>query len=144
MKHNNSKYVLGHKITPVEVSGNYDLVLGETSSQVPGPPPHNHLKLDEVFIVIKGEMEFIINGKVKIAKAGDSIDLPRETIHTFRNASDSTCTWINIHSPKGFMNFFNDMGIPIDQDDAMKKSIDKSIIDRVMLTAKNYDMHIKI
>lgn len=139
-----SIYVLGHKITARDVSGDYDLVLGETAAQVSGPPPHNHLGLDEVFLVTEGEMEFIINGVPRILKQGDSVDLPRGTVHTFRNASDSMCTWINIHSPKGFISFFEDMGISSEEENAFLKSVDKSIIDRVIKTAADYDMHIKV
>jgi mannose-6-phosphate isomerase-like protein (cupin superfamily) len=136
------KWVIGHKITPVEVSGNYDMVLGETPGNIPGPPPHKHLGFDEVFLVTKGEMEFVINGESKTIKSGESVDLPRGTVHTFSNKSESECTWINIHSPKGFLSFFEDLGIPIDEEDAMAKSFDKPAIDKVMDTAANYDMHI--
>jgi len=136
------KWVVGHKITPIEVSGNYDMVLGETPGHVPGPPPHKHLGFEEVFFVVKGEMEFLINGVPRTVKAGESIDLPHGTVHTFSNTSDSECTWINIHSPKGFLSFFEDLGIPIGEQDAMEKSIGKPIIDKVMATAANYDMHI--
>lgn len=139
-----SKYVLGHKITPMEVSGDYDLVLGETPAHVPGPPPHNHLNLDEVFLVTEGEMEFIIDGSPSIVKAGQSVNLPKGTVHTFRNASDAKCTWVNIHSPKGFLSFFEDLGIPVEEQESMKRSVDEAVIEKVMQTAANYDMHIKI
>ena len=144
MKNIISKYVLGHRITPMEVSGDYDLVIGETPSQVPGPPPHNHLGLDEVFLVTEGEMEFIINGLPRTLRAGEFVDLPRGTVHTFRNVSDSKCSWINIHSPKGFLSFFEDLGIPTDEENALNRSVDKLVIDRVMETAADYDMHIKL
>ena len=128
----------------MEVSGDYDLVIGETPAQVPGPPPHNHLSLDEVFLVTEGEMEFVIDGTPTTIKAGESVNLPRGTVHTFRNSSDAKCTWVNIHSPKGFLAFFEDLGISTDEQDAMRRSVDKSIIDRVMSTAADYDMHIKL
>ena len=139
-----SKYVLGHKITAMEVSGDYDMVLGETPAKVGGPPPHNHHSLDEVFLVTEGEMEFIVNGESKILKAGDSVDLPRGTVHTFRNNSDSKCTWVNVHSPKGFLSFFEDLGISTDEVDALERSVGQSTIDRVMKTAADYDMHIQL
>ena len=58
-----SKWVLGHKITPQTVTGDLDLVIGETPSNTPGPPPHYHNAYHEVFLVTEGEMEFVINGK---------------------------------------------------------------------------------
>ena len=144
MNNTESKYVLGHKITTMKVSGDYDLVLGETPAQVSGPPPHMHLGFQEVFLVTEGQMEFVINGKPITLQAGESVDLPHGAVHTFRNTSNSKCTWINIHSPKGFLSFFEDFGISADEQDALRRSVDKSIIDRVMQTAADYDMHIKL
>ncbi len=144
MKENSNLWVLGHKISPVEVSGNYDMVIGETAPNIPGPPPHFHSELNELFMVLEGEMEFLINGALKKVRQGESVDLPPNVVHTFKNAGTSTCKWINIHSPKGFLSFFEEMGIPESESEAMKKSVDESIINKVMQTAADYDMHIKL
>ena len=144
MKGNNKLWVLGHRISPVRVSGNYDMVMGETAPNVQGPPPHFHSGLNELFMVLEGEMEFLINGEPKKIKQGESVDLPPNVVHTFNNAGTSTCKWINIHSPKGFLSFFEEMGIPENEPEAEKKSVDESIINKVMQTAADYDMHIKL
>ncbi|WP_367390598.1 cupin domain-containing protein [Lewinella sp. LCG006] len=137
-------WVLGHKISPIEVSGNYDMVIGETPGNVPGPPPHIHNGFTELFLVIEGEMEFMVNGVTQVVKQGESVNLPVGALHTFSNSSSSSCKWINVHSPKGFLSFFQEMGIPTTKEEAMKKSIDKSIIDKVIAEAANYDMHIQM
>ena len=144
MANNDKLWVLGHRITPVKVSGNYDMVIGETGPNVPGPPPHYHAKMNEVFMVIDGGMEFMVNGKVTHLKTGDSIDLPFNAVHTFKNVGAVPCKWINIHSPKGFLSFFEDMGISEDETDALLKSVDSKLIERVMKEAVNYDMHITV
>ena len=144
MKNKSDMWVLGHKISPIEVSGDYDMVLGETGPKVPGPPPHYHSKMHELFVVLEGEMEFMINGEIKTVGQGESVDLPENTIHTFNNKGDSPCKWINVHSPKGFLSFFEEMGIPATEDDAIRKSIDDTIINKVMAEAASYDMHIKV
>lgn len=144
MKENNNLWVLGHKISPVEVSGNYDMVIGETPPNVPGPPPHYHSGLNELFMVLEGEMEFMINGEIKKVTQGKSVDLQPNVVHTFKNVGTSTCKWVNIHSPKGFLSFFEEMGIPEGEPDAIKKSVDESIINKVMQTASDFDMHIKL
>lgn len=144
MKENNNLWVLGHKISPIKVSGNYDMVIGETAPNVPGPPPHFHTALNEVFMVLEGEMEFLVNGETKTIHQGESVDLPPNVVHTFNNAGSSTCKWLNIHSPKGFLSFFEEMGISENDSDAIKKSIDESIINKVIETAANYDMHIQL
>lgn len=144
MEDNTSVWVLGHRIKNVPVSGNFDMVQGETPPGVPGPPPHYHTGYSETFLVTEGEMEFIINGEAKTVTTGQSVDLPVNTIHTFRNAGNQTCKWVNIHSPKGFLSFFNTFGVKESEENALKKSIDESIIEKVMNTAPNFDMHIKI
>jgi len=118
--------------------------MGETPAGTPGPPPHHHENLSEVFIVTEGQMDFVVNGDKKTIKAGEVVDLPVNTIHTFGNNSDQPCKWINIHSPKGFWSFFKDMGIDSNEENAVMKSVDESIINKVMATAADYDMLIDV
>jgi quercetin dioxygenase-like cupin family protein len=144
MKFNNTKWVLGHKVTPHETTGNYDLMVAETPPRVQGPPPHFHNSYKESFLIIEGEMEFFVNGTTKIVRAGESVDIPPKTLHTFSNKSDKLCKWVNIHSPKGFRNFFEEMGIPENEANAAEKSLDSGIINKVMATASEFDMIIKV
>ncbi len=144
MKNDKKLWVLGHHISPQKISGNYDMVIGETPPNVPGPPPHFHTKYNELFLVLEGEMEFVTDGKVKRVKKNESIDLPPNVLHTFKNAGSSTCKWVNIHSPKGFLSFFEDMGVSASEPEAMNKSADEAIIQKVIHEAANYDMHIKL
>ncbi|MEX0290042.1 MAG: cupin domain-containing protein [Flavobacteriaceae bacterium] len=140
----NTKWVLGHKVTPHDTSGNYDLMVAETPPFVGGPPPHLHHSYKESFLIIEGEMEFFINGEFKVVKAGESIDIPPKTLHTFGNKSDQTCKWVNIHSPKGFRDFFEKMGVPENEEDAQVKSIAPEIVKSVVETAADFDMIIKV
>jgi glyoxylate utilization-related uncharacterized protein len=93
-----------------------------------------------VFVVIEGMMEFRLNGEVIVLKQGQSINLPPKTVHTFSNNSNKTCKWINIHSPKGFLNFFKNLGVSEKEEQAELKSVSSKIIKEVMATAADYDM----
>ena len=135
-----TKWVLGHKITPQTVTGDFDLVIGETPSRVKGPPPHHHNFYHEVFLVLEGEMEFMLNGEVLVIKQGQSINLPPKTVHTFSNNSDELCKWVNIHSPKGFSKFFENLGVSEKEEQAEIKSLSPKIIQEVIKTASFYDM----
>ena len=137
-------WVLGHKICPLDVSGDYDMVMGETPPNTPGPPSHYHNGFNELFLVLEGEMEFVVNGELNTIKKGEAVDLPPRTVHTFINKADGSCRWINVHSPKGFLQFFKEMGIPAEEANAMKKSVDESIIKKVMEKAIEHDMHIQM
>ncbi|MEM1001749.1 MAG: cupin domain-containing protein [Bacteroidota bacterium] len=144
MDSSNTKWVLGHKITPHETSGDYDLMVAETPPNVPGPPPHLHNAYKESFLIIEGELEFFIDGKTRVVKAGESVDVPPKTLHTFNNKSDQPCKWVNIHSPKGFRKFFDELGIPENEDNAIEKSIAESVLNKVITAAADYDMIIRV
>lgn len=144
MKTSTTKWVLGHRVSLHETSGDYDLAFGETPAGVPGPPPHLHENFTESFLITEGEMEFFVNGEIKVVKAGESVNLPKNTVHTFSNKSNAVCKWVNIHSPKGFRQFFEDMGVNENGVDSQEKSVDESIVAKVIATAANYDMQLKL
>jgi quercetin dioxygenase-like cupin family protein len=52
------------------------------------PPLHYHPMQDEQFVILEGEMCVRMNGKVITLKQGDSINIPRNTIHSMWNNSD--------------------------------------------------------
>jgi len=144
MNNNTAKWVLGHKITLYETIGDYDLMMGETPAMIEGPPPHLHHSFKEVFLMVEGEMEFMVNGEIKVLRAGESMDIPPETLHTFGNKSNRPCKWINIHSPKGFRNFFETLGVSVNDPNAQEKSVAPKILQEVIKTAGDYDMIIKL
>ena len=49
--------------------------------------PHWHEDLDEVFYVLEGEIEFLLDGHWRRAVAGSTVFVPAGTAHAFRNAS---------------------------------------------------------
>ena len=109
-----------------------------------GPPPHTHKLYKESFTIIEGEMEFFVNGALKTLKVGVVLDIPPNTLHTFENKGDKPCRFVNIHSPKGFRDFFDENGISVEESDAQMKSVSQEAIGYVMQSAESYDMHIKI
>jgi mannose-6-phosphate isomerase-like protein (cupin superfamily) len=144
MEQSITHWVLGHKITTFSPTGDYDFMVGETPAKVQGPPPHLHYSYTESFLVLEGEMEFFLNGETKNVRAGEFVDLPPNALHTFANISDLPCKWVNIHSPKGFARFFENIGIPIEEENAQQKSVDPEVFRQVIETAANYDMLLKL
>ncbi|WP_420321567.1 cupin domain-containing protein [Flagellimonas sp.] len=142
MKNNHTIWVLGQKITLHPTTGDYDLIVCETPAGSQGPPPHIHSRYKEAFLIVEGEMEFFVNGNLKTLKAGESLDVLPGTLHTFNNKSDEKCVWVNIHSPKGFSEFFRTFGISDTEEDAIAKSVNMDIIQKVLATAKDFDMTI--
>ena len=137
------RYVLGQTIKILETSGNYDLVTIHIPPHTSGPPPHLHKSITEFMMVVKGELEFVLENQARILKTGDYVDIPVNTVHTFNNKSDLECEVISIHEPKGFSKFFRKFGIPAGESRAIERSLDSNIITEIIRTAADFDMEIK-
>src|SRR5918994_6980417 len=66
-----------------------------------GPEPHVHYTHSDAFYVLEGEIELRLGPKVESlpAPAGTLGAAPPNLVHTFRNSSDSTALFLNIHAP---------------------------------------------
>ena len=133
---------LGHTLTLHAPTGDYDLLEGVTLPQVPGPPPHHHAHYHELFYVVDGQLEFLVDGQPVLVQAGESINLPPHTVHTFHNAGAEPCRWMNVHSPKGFRAFFEEFGVDAAQEGAFAASVDELVITQVLNRAASFDMHL--
>ena len=57
-----------------------------------GPPPHTHIREDEVFYIASGEFDILLGARAIRARAGDVLDAPRNHRHTYHCAGDGLCT----------------------------------------------------
>lgn len=85
-----------------------------------GPPPHIHRREDETFYVIDGECTFRLGSDIVRAGPGDFVNIPRGTVHCFRNDGVDTARLILTFTPAGIEHFFEetleralDTGAPI-------------------------------
>lgn len=53
-----------------------------------GVPPHLHQHMDEHFTVTKGEVEFTVNGNKIVKQVGETLFVPKGTIHSIKNAGN--------------------------------------------------------
>ena len=77
-----------------------------------GPPPHRH-DFEESFIVLEGEIEATFRGAKTAVKAGQTIHIPANAPHQFRNVSDQPARLLCICSPAGQEDLFAQLGIPV-------------------------------
>ena len=77
-----------------------------------GPGPHRH-DFEETFIVLEGEIEATFRGKKSIVRAGETLHIPANAPHRFRNASTQAARLLCICSPSGLENFFREVGVPV-------------------------------
>lgn len=77
-----------------------------------GPPPHRH-DFEESFTVIEREIELIFRGKKLMAKGGETVHIPANAPHQFRNASNQAARLLCICAPAGQEKFFAEMGVQV-------------------------------
>ena len=77
-----------------------------------GPPPHRH-DFEETFSVLAGEIEATFRGTTATVKTGETIHIPANAPHQFRNVSSEPARLFCICSPAGQEEFFALVGIPV-------------------------------
>src|ERR1051325_8166116 len=85
-----------------------------------GPDPHVHPHHPDAFYVLEGEIEVSLGPELQTVRAtpGSFAAAPPDVAHTFRNASDATAIFLNLHAPSsGFGDHIRGMDIPFDQHD---------------------------
>lgn len=94
-----------------DTAGKYTLI----DMHVPpggGPPPHRH-DFEEMFTVLEGEVELTFRGQHLVAKAGETVNVPANAPHAFRNASPEAVRLLCLCAPSGQEKFFADVGLPV-------------------------------
>lgn len=72
-------------------------------------PPHVHIKEDEYSYILQGKIGARIGDREATAGPGSYIFKPRNIPHTFWNAGQEPARLIEIISPAGFENFFDEL-----------------------------------
>ena len=98
-------------VAGADTAGRYTLI----DMHVPpggGPPPHRH-DFEEMFTILDGEIELSCRGVSAIATAGETINVPANAPHVFRNVSDRPARLLCLCSPAGQEEFFKEVGVPV-------------------------------
>ncbi len=98
-------------VTGEDTAGKYTLI----DMHVPpggGPPPHRH-DFEEMFTVLEGEVELIFRDEHLVAKAGETVNVPANAPHSFRNASSEAARLLCMCTPPGQEVFFSEVGVPV-------------------------------
>lgn len=92
-----------------------------------GPPPHRH-DFEETFSVLQGEIEVNFRGAKSIVRAGETVNVPANAPHAFRNASDQPARMLCTCSPSGQEEFFAAIGDPVASRTAPPPELDEAAI----------------
>jgi mannose-6-phosphate isomerase-like protein (cupin superfamily) len=101
-----------YKTTSDQTGGAYSLF--EVASEPgTGPPLHVQHREDEAFWVLRGEYEFLIEGRTTRTSAGSLIYVPRGNLHAHKNVGEEPGRMLVTHTPGGLHErFFEEVGEP--------------------------------
>jgi quercetin dioxygenase-like cupin family protein len=88
------------------------LFLSETTIEpgFPGPPPHRHQHLHDMFYVLEGVLAMRLNDETHEIGPGTFVCVPPGVTHTFSNTSDAPVRFLNFNTPAGWENYMRDLG----------------------------------
>jgi quercetin dioxygenase-like cupin family protein len=98
-------------LTGEDTAGRYCLI----DMHIPpggGPPPHRH-DFEEMFSVLEGEIEATFRGEKSVVRAGETVNIPANAPHFFRNVSARPARLLCLCSPAGQDEFFLAIGDPV-------------------------------
>ena len=78
----------------------------ETTPPGAGPPPHKHIREEEIFTVLEGSYEFYQDGTWTPMATGVSVLSPRNTYHAFRNVGESAAKMMLMTNGGGIDDYF--------------------------------------
>ena len=74
-----------------------------------GIPPHIHTKEDEIFRVIKGQIEIMVDGKTTILNEGDTAFAPKNIPHSWKVVGTEKAKMITSAFPAGIEHMFEEL-----------------------------------
>jgi quercetin dioxygenase-like cupin family protein len=88
------------------------LFMSETEIEpgFPGPPPHTHEHMHDMFYVLEGVLTLRVDGETIEARPGAFVCAPPGTVHTFTNRSDTPVRFLNLTTPGGFEGYMRELG----------------------------------
>jgi len=71
-----------------------------------GPPDHVHFDQEEMFFILEGSYQLIVDGQTTTAGAGTIVFIPRNVVHRFKNVGDTTACLLDWSLPGGQDHYF--------------------------------------
>lgn len=94
-----------------DTGGHYSLI----DMHIPaggGPGPHRH-DFEEMFSVLEGAIELTFRGSKVMVKAGETVNVPANAPHFFRNVADRPARMLCMCTPPGQEDFFTNIGCAV-------------------------------
>ncbi len=100
--------IMGETLKPMltNAMGSAIEVFDTTGIPGGGPPPHKH-KWEEIYVVISGEMEVMVDGVTQHLRAGQFAHVPADTPHAYKTLDNTH--FLTIVSKGNAAKFFKDV-----------------------------------
>jgi quercetin dioxygenase-like cupin family protein len=106
-----------------------------------GPAPHRH-DFEETFILLEGELEATFRGERSTVRAGETVNIPANAPHQFRNVSSQPVRMFCICSPAGQERFFEEVGVRVETRTTPPPKLDeegqKTLLEKARSLAPKY------
>ncbi len=99
----------------------------------PGPPPHRHERLHDMFYVLDGVLTVRVGEETHQLPAGAFVCVPPGVTHTFSNTGEQPARFLNFNTPAGWEHYMRDLG-----EAAAAGPLSSDVIGRI---ASRYDFH---
>jgi quercetin dioxygenase-like cupin family protein len=97
------------KATGEETNNSFYLGEGVFEPGFPGPPPHRHHRLHDMFYVLDGTLTMRLGDETLELESGSFVCVPPGVVHTFSNLSDAPVRLLNFNTPAGWENYMRDL-----------------------------------
>lgn len=131
----------------VEVGESSYAVFEERVPPLGGPPPHTHPD-EEVFYILEGEFEFILNDihKPFSVLPGSVVHVPSNALHTFKNIGGTQGKMVVILTPGNLLHYFREIGTQIHSTEELPEldkvpDLGKIDIAKALECAGNHDIN---
>ncbi|MDB6172792.1 MAG: qdoI [Chthoniobacteraceae bacterium] len=107
-----------------------------------GPPPHIHTREEESFYILEGEMTFRVADRSLTAGRGAFVQIPRGTVHAFKNASPAPVRMLIQCAPAGFEKFLAEFASELPSPDSPPLPPCAEEIGKLLAAAPKYGIQI--
>lgn len=105
-----------------------------------GPPPHIHHNEDESFYLLEGAVSLHAGEKTLHVSAGDFANVPRGTVHWFKNTGKGNAKMLVTFTPAGAEKFFEETFYPAVDGEAAPTCLTEAMLARLMTAAPKYGL----
>ncbi len=75
----------------------------------PGPPPHRHRELHDLFYVLEGTLTLLLADETHELGPGSFACVPPGVVHTFSNPGDAPVRFLNVNTPAGWEHYMREL-----------------------------------